>query len=269
MDDASTLGTARGRRIVACSGIRPRAGTEPRSRRPYSAAMPWARRAAVASRYWLPSTGRRDRFLADAPTARRGPPSPSASGRPGGPGLSILVARRRDGARRRRPARPAVPGGRARGVRRRSGSSGWPTDDPGRVGVAGRGHAPRTPGGSSRVRPAPALLPGRPAARRPGGAGSRPRWWCGCQPGRRRVRGRAVPGAAGGPGPPVRSHPRSWPELSRCSVRPAAPALRRLRGVPGAAVPPRRPHPAPADQVAGPGRDRACRSTRCSACSRS
>ena len=169
IDDGSTLGSDdRCRRIVAPSGIRPRAGTEPRGPvRPYSAAMPWARRAAavcaaLAALALVVAVG----FLAAAPDR-----------------TSWLDPRGRRAGRPRRPprCRCSSPAGarapwsaycwaccRSRSPwwsRRRSGCSGWrPPTTPDRwawlVAVTRRERVvdPRD------VRPAAAPLPGRPGA---------------------------------------------------------------------------------------------------------
>ncbi len=211
------------------------------------------------ARYWPRSRwSPRSASWPPRPTARRGSPSRSAcSSSLATTGLSVLVTRRREGA-----VVGVLLGLLSLAVALVVAKEIWlqwlaTTDDPGRwawlvaVSAENAWWILATFG---------LLLLHFPDGRVPS-----PRWrWVpvtmvvddGGHPGRRCGGRRAVPRTAGGPGPAVRPAPGVVGAALPGRVRGAAPAHRCLRGVPGAAVPACRPHPAPADQVAGPGRDR-------------
>ena len=262
-------------RIVASSGIWSRAGTEPRTPvRPYSAAMPWARRAAVvcavlAALSLVAAIG----FLAAAPnrtswlTLAIGVLVVPCDHRAVGAGHAAARGRRG-----RRPARPAVtrrrPGGREGDLAAVAGDHRRPRT----MGLAGRGHAPRTRGGSSR-RSACCCSTSRTAGCR------RRRWrWVPAtivvttvrHPGRRRGRptSRSAHRWRTWPGRSARRRGggscSAWSLLrgaARCSSLPARCPWCCGSGVPTASS---------ASRSSGwPWPGSACRSTPCSACSRS
>ena len=218
------------------------------------AAPPWR------ARCWLPCHwSSRSASWPPRPPARRGSPSRSASlVVPATTALSVLVARRRDGA---------VVGlllgllSLAVAARRRQGGLAAVAGDHRRPRTSGRGWSrspPRTRGGSSRRSACCCCTSPTAGCRRRAGAGCR-RALVAARVVTQvdgAVGRRAVPGAARGPRPPVRPAAALVEVLAlvaffvmlvlvvACAV---SLVLRFRRG---------RRRPAPADQVAGPGRDR-------------
>ena len=209
MDDGSTLGPRPGAADRGALGDQAPCwhGAPQRSVRPYSDHMYWARRAVIACAalvgLHLLVAGC---FLAAAPNRTSWLTLVVGTAIvPATTGLSVLVARRREGG-----VVGVLLGLLSLAVAQVAVKEIWllwlaKTGESGRWAWLVAVTAENGWWMLVDVRPAAAVLPGRPAAGSalalgPADAGR----LRGRQPGRQRVRGRAVPGAAAGPAPPVR-----------------------------------------------------------------